>query len=178
MTPKVYPMIFCMCESCFKKLPNVPVLGVYRVEHNKLTRMYNAVREAMEPELRLELDLWHGTSGECIRNIILTGFNRTYGGRHGTKLGHGTYFSTAAHYSVRFCDRRRGATRMMFLARVLVGAWTAGSPDLVEPPHRDLERTIRYDSTVDSVDSPTMFCIFRDYQAVPCYLVEFESSGS
>mmetsp|Transcript_51126 Transcript_51126/g.136476 ORF Transcript_51126/g.136476 Transcript_51126/m.136476 type:complete len:747 (-) Transcript_51126:89-2329(-) len=157
------------------QLPRVPVIGVYRIENSALTGVYCAVRDAMEvPD---ERELWHGTSADCVTNIVRNGFNRAYSGRHGTKLGHGTYFSAAAGYSMRFCDRKR-SRRVMFLAKVLTGAKAKGSPELVEPPQRDAKHMTRYDSTVDDVFSPSTFCIFRDFQALPCYLIEFESSVS
>mmetsp|Transcript_93942 Transcript_93942/g.298209 ORF Transcript_93942/g.298209 Transcript_93942/m.298209 type:complete len:443 (+) Transcript_93942:172-1500(+) len=152
--------------------PGLHVLGVYRVENSRLAGVYEAIRVAMGAGAR-ELDLWHGTTAPCARNIVLGGFNRAYSGRHGTRLGRGTYFSSAAEYSLRFCGQRRCPRRMMFLARVLVGSCTAGSPDLIEPPYKDAEQMVRYDTTVDDVASPSMFCIFRDFQAIPRYLVEF-----
>jgi len=153
------------------QLPGSQVLGVYRIENSALAKVYGAVRGTLgEPQ---ELDLWHGTTAECTRNIALGGFNRAYCGRHGTKLGHGTYFSASAAYSLRFCGPKHASRRVMLLARVLVGTWTKGTPGLVEPPYRDDERMVRYDSTVDDVSSPGMFCIFRDFQALPQYLVEF-----
>jgi len=96
-------------------------------------------------------------------------------GRHGMKFGHGTYFSTSAVYSTRFCDRRR-PERLMFLASVLVGRSAKGSPELIEPPHRDDEGIVRYDSTVDDINNPSIFCVFRDYQAMPLYLIHFTST--
>jgi len=152
------------------QVPDVLVLGVYRVENPTLTNIYRAVQGSME--LTEELDLWHGTLVDCACNIVLNGFNRGYSGRHGTRLGHGTYFSSSAAYSLRFCDRRR-VRRVMFLSKVLAGVWTKGSPELVEPPHRDGDHLARYDSTVYDVSTPSMFCIFRDFQALPEYLVEF-----
>lgn len=156
------------------QLPQATLLGVWRVENGGLAGIYGAVRDAME--MPNELSLWHGTTAESVRNIALNGFNRAYSGRHGTKYGQGTYFSLDSAYSVRFCDRKR-PRRMMFLAKVLVGAWAKGSPDMVEPPLRDGDGMARYDSTVDDVDAPSMFCVFRDFQAVPCYLVEFAAAA-
>jgi len=157
------------------QVPDAQIDNVYRVENSGLSVVYGAVRGTMESnEERL---LWHGTSMDCVQNITLNGFNRAYCGRHGMKLGHGTYFSAAADYSMRFCDRRR-KQRFMFLAKVLVGSWTTGSPDLIEPPHRDEERMVRYDSIVDNVASPTVFCVYRDFQALPLYLVEFSSPNT
>lgn len=157
------------------QVPEANVTGVYRVENPTLRAVYSAVREAMGNDC--ELDLWHGTAAECVPNIVRNGFNRAYSGRkHGTKLGHGSYFSASAAYSIRFCDKKC-LRRIVFFSKVLVGSWTKGSPDLVEPPHKDKEGVSRYDSTVDNPDHPINFCIFRDYQALPTHLLEFTLLG-
>jgi len=158
------------------QMPEVSVCGVWRIENRALSGVYRAVCDSMGAAGG-ERSLWHGTSLGSIRNIALNGFNRAYCGRHGMKFGHGTYFSAAADYSVRFCDKK-SARRVMLLANVLVGSWTKGSPDLVEAPHKDTAKLIRYDSTVDDVDSPGIFCIFRDFQALPLYVVLFSGSSA
>lgn len=155
--------------------PSTLVHGVYRVENSGLGVVYNAFRSSLGE--RTERHLWHGTSAESVQNITLNGFNRAYCGRHGMKYGQGSYFSATAAYSVRFCDRRR-VRRLMFLAKVIVGKYTRGSPDMVEAPHKDNDCLSRYDSTVDDVDAPNIFCVFRDFQAIPLYLVEFSVSNA
>lgn len=157
------------------QVSSASVTGVYRIQSPGLGIVYEAVRGKMD--VKEEQNLWHGTSVESVRNISLNGFNRAYCGKHGLKLGHGTYFSSAADYSMRFCDKNR-PQRYMFFAKVLTGTWTLGSSDLREPPFQDAEGLIRYDSTVDNVDAPTMFCVFRDFQALPLYLVEFSGTAS
>jgi len=134
--------------------------------------VYEAVRSALGgPEERL---LWHGTSWQSLPNILRSGFNRAYSGRHGTKFGVGTYFSPDAEYALRFCDK--ATPRALLLARVLVGRWTKGAPGLREPPligngEEGWERGRRYDSTVDNCERPRIFCVFRDFQALPVGLV-------
>jgi len=159
------------------QLQDINVFRVVRVENRALGSVYEAVRGTMgEP---LEMNLWHGTTPDCVQNIVQNGFNRAYSGRHGTRLGLGTYFSADIAYSLRFCGRRpRGGRRVMLLAGVLVGACTKGSPDLVEPPYCDDEQMTRFDTTVDDVTSPSTFCVFRDYQAMPRYIVEFAGAVS
>lgn len=157
------------------QIPNAQVLGVHRIENAGLGLVYGAVRGTLAA--KRERLLWHGTSLDCVRNIALNGFNRAYCGRHGMKFGQGSYFSSAADYSLRFCERRIGVRRVMFLAKVIVGEWTKGSAEMVEPPHKDAEGLVRYDSTVDDEASPSIFCVFRDFQALPMYLVEFSSLG-
>eukprot|EP00929_Paragymnodinium_shiwhaense_P079932 TRINITY_DN41675_c0_g1_i1.p1 TRINITY_DN41675_c0_g1~~TRINITY_DN41675_c0_g1_i1.p1 ORF type:complete len:930 (-),score=189.14 TRINITY_DN41675_c0_g1_i1:65-2854(-) len=156
------------------QMPEAAISQVYRIEQSGLAVAYGAVREAMGSISKAmeERVLWHGTSPDRVRNIVLGGFNRAYCGRHGTKLGQGTYFSSKAAYSARFCDRRK-TPRTMILARVFVGAWTQGQPGWMEPPFRDEAQLTRFDSTADNLIEPSIFCVFRDFQALPLYLVEF-----
>merc|ERR1712039_588018 len=126
----------------------------------------------------VERDLWHGTSWANVGKILQQGFNRIFAGRHGTRLGVATYFSTTLGYSHRFCDRDGGGkdgTKVMILARVLTGRHCRGKASDVEPPLIDADRVLRYDSTVDDEEHPTIFAIFRDFQALPLFLVEFRS---
>lgn len=159
-------------EMFMAQVPNVELQRVCRIKHDGHSILYKAVQGTMDS--RNERILWHGTHAESVRNITLNGFNRNYGGRHGMKYGYGTYFSASADYSVRFCDKR-SSQRFIFLAKVLVGSWTKGTADMMEPPFRDSEGLMRFDSTSDSSENPNIFCIFRDYQAVPLYVLEFSS---
>jgi len=135
--------------------------------------VYEAVHATYRtPEERL---LWHGTSWRSLPNILRNGFNRAYSGRHGSKFGVGTYFTVDPEYALRFSDRV--PPRALILARVLVGRYTKGSAGMVEPPMIGEEDTCRtkslgsggrrYDSTVDDCQNPRVFCVFRDFQALP-----------
>eukprot|EP00928_Gymnodinium_smaydae_P039692 TRINITY_DN27053_c0_g1_i2.p1 TRINITY_DN27053_c0_g1~~TRINITY_DN27053_c0_g1_i2.p1 ORF type:complete len:541 (+),score=80.09 TRINITY_DN27053_c0_g1_i2:65-1687(+) len=95
----------------------VSVLRIARIDCSPSAgAAYTAVRDALGPE-RL---LWHGTSWESVANIACCGFNRAYafGGRHGARLGRGTYFAEEPARALRFCGRS-GGTRALFLAGVL-----------------------------------------------------------
>lgn len=144
---------------------------VARIERTDVvsTVAYDAVKTSLGPE-RL---LWHGTSWESVPNIVRHGFNRAYayeGARHGSKLGRGTYFAEDPAYAARFCNRGQGP-RALLLAGVLPGRSTCGEDGLIEPP-LDPQDGTRFDSTVDNVVNPRIFCVFRDFQAIPLYLVE------
>eukprot|EP00927_Polykrikos_kofoidii_P083083 TRINITY_DN8425_c0_g2_i1.p1 TRINITY_DN8425_c0_g2~~TRINITY_DN8425_c0_g2_i1.p1 ORF type:complete len:1018 (-),score=160.15 TRINITY_DN8425_c0_g2_i1:120-2897(-) len=149
--------------------PNAKVQLVARVEcAMTAAAAYTAVQDTLGPE-RL---LWHGTSWECVPNIVQHGFNRAYayeGQRHGAKLGRGTYFAEDPAYAARFCGR--GSPRALFLAGVLPGRVTRGEEGLIEPPAADTFGN-RFDATVDNPVQPKVFCVFRDFQALPLYLVE------
>lgn len=149
-------------------LPRTVVVQlVLRVECGLAASVYSAVRPNLGPE-RL---LWHGTSWDCVANIVHHGFNRAYafGGRHGAKLGRGTYFSEDPTYALRFCGR--GAPRALLLAGVLPGRFARGVEGLIEPPVADSSGS-RFDSTVDDPACPKVFCVFKDFQALPLYLAE------
>jgi len=145
--------------------------------------VYEALKMNLEEQRGLdgkleELELWHGTLWSTVPKILRQGFNRSFAGKHGTLLGIATYFSADLAYSNRFCDRRGGGkdgTKVVFLARVLVGSYCKGSPTDVEPPIMDLDTGERYDSTVDNDERPSIFAVFRDFQALPLYIIEFRS---
>lgn len=106
------------------------VRAVFRVECVTVAAAaYAGVKRALGPE-RL---LWHGTPWDSVANIAHNGFNRAYGGRHGAKLGRGTYFAEDPHYALRFCGRA-ASSRAVFLAGVLPGRCCRGEAGLVEPP--------------------------------------------
>lgn len=150
-------------------LPSWRLLQVLRVEcSGAAAAAYNGVSRTLGPE-RL---LWHGTSWDCVANIAQNGFNRAYGGRHGSKLGRGSYFAEEATFALRFCGRSQH--RAIFLAGVLPGRFCRGAEGLVEPPA--LDAGTRYDSTVDDPANPKVFCVFRDFQAIPLYLAEVASN--
>lgn len=170
------PLRACVLES----LPGATLVRAYRIAEGSQRGMYAALRESTRggAELVDERDLWHGTGWCTVPKILRSGFNRSFAGRHGTRLGMGTYFSSDLSYSVRFCDRQGGgadATKVVLLARVLVGRFCRGEPSLVEPPVLDAETGERYDSTCDNEESPSIFAVFRDFQALPLFLVELRT---
>jgi len=168
-----------------ERIPGAELVGAYKVNERSHSSMYDALRTAVQEqhggESPLERELWHGTAWAIIPKILRQGFNRSFAGRHGTLLGVATYFSADLAYSQRFCDRRGGGknnTKVVLLSRVLVGKYCKGAPSDVEPPVRDAETGERYDSTVDSEERPGIFAVFRDFQAVPLFLLEFRSGAT
>jgi len=163
-------------EMLMDRVPDVAIAGIYATKMVQ-RGVYDALKATMimhgtdAPE---ERDLWHGTSWTFVPKILKQGFNRSFAGRHGTLLGNATYFSSDPRYSLRFCDKKGGGqdgTKILILSRVLVGRYCKGSSSDVEPPSFNDEGD-RYDTTVDSEESPSIFAVFRDFQAVPLFLVE------
>ena len=60
----------------------------------------------------------------------------------------------------------------MFMAKVLVGEFTAGSRNLKTPPKKG-NGTDLYDSVVDNILNPSIFVVFPDNQSYPEYLICF-----
>lgn len=166
-----------------ERLPSAEFIGAYSVHPGSQRSMYDAMKSTMQEQLGdleapCERELWHGTSWATLPKILRQGFNRSFAGRHGTLLGIATYFAADLGYSHRFCDRRGGGkdgTKVMLLSRVLVGRHCKGDPSDVEPPVLDLATGEQYDSTADSAEQPSIFAVFRDFQALPLMLVEFRS---
>eukprot|EP00439_Symbiodinium_sp_Y106_P078899 s2129_g17.t1 len=129
---------------------------------------YSAVRETLGPERFL----WHGTAWECVPNIVRHGFNRAYAfnARHGSKLGRGVYFAEDPAYALRFAGRTQ-SSRALLLAGVLPGHFTRGKEGLLEPPRCDSSGK-RFDATADDAQRPRVFCVFKDFQALPLYLIQ------
>ena len=107
-------------------------------------------------------------------------------------LSPGSYFARDAKYSSKFCLttgkhnttlQRHGLAppifaseppfKTMFLARVLVGEYTAGHPMYCRPPSKDTSFTHFYDSCVDDTGNPKIYVIFDSNQIYPEYLLEF-----
>lgn len=91
--------------------------------------------------------------------------------------GKGVYFAAQAGYSARSQFSPPGPTglRHMYLARVLVGEYTVGKPDILEPPPKHpADLTDTYDSVVDQIPNPEIFVVFQDPQCYPEYLITFQ----
>lgn len=158
-------------------LPGARINAVMRVHcATSVVTAFEAVQDSLGPE-RL---LWHGTSWDTVANISRHGFNRAYAygseARHGSRLGRGCYFAESPNYALRFCGRRSGERKAIFLAGVLPGKYTHGTEGLIEPPVADASGA-RYDSTVDDEAAPKVFCVFKDFQAVPLYLIDVVSQS-
>lgn len=59
----------------------------------------------------------------------------------------------------------------MFLARVIVGKYRKGQPDLCKPDGDQNENI--HDSCVDDIKNPKIFVIFNSNQIYPEYVLEY-----
>ena len=93
-----------------------------------------------------------------------------------TTFGRGVYFSRDASYSCRrtYSPPDPQGLRYMYYATVLVGDYTAGERDIIEPPSKSSsDPNDTYDSVVDNVTNPEIYVLFQDYEYYPEYLITF-----
>ncbi len=148
--------------------------------------MYESSRKMMlkrnPANTSIEYNLFHGTLTDSIESICRFGFNRSYCGKNGVAFGQGVYFARDALYSDRYsrmCNPHQNANFnfiankgcSMILARVLVGIFQKGTPQMKDPERRNDGN--QFDSTVDDVSHPTIFVIYRDYRAYPNYIIHY-----
>eukprot|EP00913_Durusdinium_trenchii_P012634 g11865.t1 len=167
------PSVAVRCTLCSRYSRHARICFLARLEGVQgssagaaLRAAYAAAKSSLGPE-RL---LWHGTSWDCVPNIVRHGFNRAYAfnARHGSKLGRGVYFADDPGYALRFAGKCQ--TRAVLLAGVLPGRFTRGKEGLLEAPAMPAMPGLRFDSTCD--DAPRVFCVFKDFQALPLYLLQ------
>lgn len=93
-----------------------------------------------------------------------------------TLYGNGVYFARDASYSTqsRYSPPDAAKNRYLYLARVLVGEYTVGRPEMITPPAKGSDATDAYDSVVDNTGNPSIFVVFYDNQCYPDYLVTFK----
>ncbi|KAG8546260.1 hypothetical protein GDO81_019379, partial [Engystomops pustulosus] len=83
-----------------------------------------------------EVQLFHGTEESNVDPICNHNFDWRICGTHGTMYGQGSYFARDASYSHGYSKPTSGGSRMMFVARVLVGDYVVGDPSMKRPPPR------------------------------------------
>nr|XP_015208758.1 PREDICTED: poly [ADP-ribose] polymerase 12-like isoform X3 [Lepisosteus oculatus] len=117
-----------------------------------------------------ECFLFHGTEKSLIKAICEQNFDRGISGAHNA-YGIGNYFSRDASYFHNNSKPTTGS-RIMFVARVLVGDFSQGNSNYLHPPLKE-GNSVFYDSCVDSTSNPSVFVIFEKHQIYPEYLIEY-----
>ncbi|XP_073400393.1 uncharacterized protein [Dendrobates tinctorius] len=149
------------------RLQNPSLWQVFQWQKNQMKKV-NQGRDVKE------IRLFHGTDSAHIDAICDQNFDWRICGTHGTSYGQGSYFAHNAAHSHNFSIPNTSGTRAMFIARVLVGDYVTGSPQMKRPPLRPGSSLWYYDSCVNNVISPSIFVVFEKHQIYPEYLLEYE----
>ncbi|CAH1268981.1 PARP12 [Branchiostoma lanceolatum] len=161
-------------------MPGTPIINIKRVQNPYLWSAYVRKKAQMkkqnggtDPE---ERQLFHGTRPEVVDAICLQNFDwRLSGTSTGAAYGQGSYFSTSSKYSNDYAQQTSRGRRTMFVAKVLVGAYTKGESNLRRPPPLNPSEPMgkTFDSCVNSRSDPKIFVIFDSAQCYPEYLIEY-----
>lgn len=162
----------------FKKTCQLKVLKIERIQNLGQWKNYQTTKQVMEQKNKHqnnEKRLFHGTREDTILHINKDGFNRSYAGLNATAYGKGTYFAVNASYSSSntYSVPNAQNQKHMYLCRVLTGDYTTGNSSMIAAPPKATNTGDFFDTVVDNANSPTIFVVFRDYQAYPEYLITF-----
>ncbi|XP_070612404.1 protein mono-ADP-ribosyltransferase PARP12-like [Erythrolamprus reginae] len=162
-----------------RTMPRVPISAIKRIQNSSLWEVYQWQKEQMKKanggkdvDERL---LFHGTSNNHVDAICQQNFDWRICGVHGTAYGKGSYFARDAAYSDDYSRGASFSVKSMFLAKVLVGDFTTGSPLYLRPPSKDNQSSLFYNSCVDYLTDPSIFVIFEKHQIYPEYLIEYKN---
>ena len=155
----------------------VKVITMKRIKsHLSRREVYEALLKTKTKELKdknvkqIERMLFHGTASKNVGKIVHGGFNRDVNKM--SRYGKGTYFSSKASKSARYCDLFQD-TRKMFVCKVIVGEYCIGTPNMKSVPYKP-DKKRRYESCVNKMENPTIFVINRDYHAIPTHIIEYK----
>lgn len=161
-------------------LPNADIVSVKRVQNALLWEHYSLKKREMEKKLGQgcanELHLYHGTNADLVDVIARDNFDfRIAGSNVGAIYGRGTYFASTAKYSDLYASPNKNGDKVMFVAKVLVGKFCQGRPEYTRPPQLDVndKRKGLFDSVVNQISNPTIYCVFDLNQYYPEYIVEY-----
>lgn len=159
------------------------MVSIWRINKNFQRNMeiYNAViastreskKESNKNNHIKERVLFHGTSLENLKSIIINGFNRDHNIR--SVYGKGTYFSNLGNVAAAYCHTfgSQKQYRALLACKVYIGDSTVGRNNMNESALYRQDKVTQYDSLVDSINNPKIFVINRDYHAVACYVIIF-----
>ena len=175
------------------------LLQVEEVVNAEMAACFDAKRAAMGARSN-ERWLWHGTTSDSAKKIVVNGFNRSFCGANGTVYGDGVYFASSASLSMKYATPDLQGRRYIFLCSVLCGRFAQGHRGMKEPPLLDVARVgevseacpvaysaeeaadgcTLFDSVVDRMDgrTPNIVVVFNDVQAIPRYLLTIDGSAS
>jgi len=154
-----------------ERIQNLSLWQSFAVKRQTITSRDGSAASAAE-----RIWLFHGTKADVVSKIVQQGFNRSFCGRNATMYGKGVYFARDARLSSSrsYSEPDASGVQRMFLCRVIVGEYCKGIKDALSPEARDSSGLHLYDSTVDSVQDPSIFVTYHDAQAYPDYLVYFK----
>ena len=160
-------------------IQNLKLVKVFRMQNPTLYRQYELRKEKLsatylnKPDVirNLERTLFFGTSEATVSKINSEGFDRSFCGKNMTLYGKGVYFARDLSYSCdpTYSPPNADKVKSVYVVKALVGVYTKGTTDMPTLPEQS--PNVPFNCAVDNPDDPTVFVIFRDYQAYPEYIM-------
>ncbi|CAF3477733.1 unnamed protein product [Rotaria sp. Silwood1] len=147
-----------------KTLPSNHIIQIERIQNRRWYRQYDAHKEDFIERYGQSTERWlfHGCrKSESAEAIIRDCFNRSHAVN--CAVGQGIYFATQAMISHGYTQPDANRLRHMFMARVLIGRTTGGSPSTrICPPG------------FDTTGGENVFVTYHDAQAYGEYLIVYK----
>ncbi|XP_035806110.2 protein mono-ADP-ribosyltransferase PARP11 isoform X2 [Amphiprion ocellaris] len=162
------------------------ILSIFRIQNLDLWELFCRKEQQL---MRIhgvkdiqEKRLFHGTKITNVDSICKYNFDLRLAERgvYGKGIYFAKYASFADKYSMCSMDplpvdggnKHNRPTKIMFLARVIVGKSTVGQANFLKPDHESLINT--HDSCVNDINNPNIFVIFDPNQIYPEYLIHYK----
>ncbi|KAF3859214.1 hypothetical protein F7725_021613 [Dissostichus mawsoni] len=171
-------------------LLNADIVSISRIQNLDLWEIFcrkkKQIMRIQDVKEIQEKRLFHGTEMTNVDSICKYNFDLRLTGKHASVYGKGIYFAKHAQFADRYSigsrdplplygGETRGVqgeyTKVIFLARVIIGKSTVGQDIYRKPDHGSSENT--HYSCVDDVNHPKIFVIFDPNQIYPEYLIQY-----
>ena len=162
-----------------KSLQGITIHEIYRIQNPYLWHKFDSKKKQFKAKGHNpnEQQLFHGTADQkVVKAIFRQNFDHRVSGKHAAIYGKGAYFAKDASYSHRYTGpEHMGSMHWMFMARVLVGAYTVGACGITRPPPRDPNKPYGdlYDSCVNDLNKPNIYVLFDTDQYYPQYAFRY-----
>ncbi|VDI06000.1 poly [ADP-ribose] polymerase 7/11/12/13 [Mytilus galloprovincialis] len=155
-------------------LPQARIVSIQRIQNIFMWKHFFLKKRQLEhaygKDCSNKLPLFHGTTPDMLDDIAEP---RLAEDRMGARLGQGTYFTVSPEYSDLYAESDSQGHKFMIFADVLAGKSCIGKADFKRPPLNPDIKPRLYDSCVDNVQKPKVYCIFYDTQYYLKYLIEY-----
>lgn len=166
-------------DAFHKNNSDYVIVSIERIQNKNLYQQFSVFANMYRHDHNLFKEMmFHGTHVGCYNQIMQQGFNRSFCGRNMCAYGKGVYFAINPKYSCSdtYSSPEPGTgLKRLFVCSVAHGTYCRGKNDALTPdiiPGSKTNQT--YDSTVDNLDNPSMFVVYKDGQVYPNYLVTFK----
>ncbi|XP_071144660.1 E3 ubiquitin-protein ligase MIB2-like [Mytilus edulis] len=159
-------------------LPQARIVSIQKIQSKFNWEMYQVKKKKLEKQYGFgcanEQNLFHGTLPDKVDLILEHNLDCCLAGTRVGSLGRGTYFAKEAKYSDEYAQSDSKGHKFMFVYSVLAGKTCCGKEKYFKPPPQDTNNPkLLFDSCVDNIAKPRIYCVFEHTQYCSRYLIEY-----